>query len=192
MMANRFQRQRGFTIIELLVATTTGLLLTIGVMTIMYQSAGMADIMRGQIVMNQQAREMFRILTDGGMGAAGAVAGLRGSKEGSTVGVVGASQYRMSLTDGANTVLSSQLAPRQVTCTAAGEPLSDCISNEVKSVTGYLAAAPILDEPPGNNTPWAMVKVELIDPDIADSRLAGKGDAVDSFYAVIGLNKEAP
>lgn len=192
-MATHLQRQRGFTIIELLVATTTGLLLTIGVMTIMYQSAGMADVMRGQIVMNQQAREMFRILTDGGMGAAGAVAGLRGRKEGSTtVGVVGASQYRMSLTDGANTVLSSQLAPRQVTCTAAGEPLSDCISNEVKSVTGYLAAPPTPTEPTPANTPWAMVEVKLIDPDIADSRSAGEGDAVDSFYAVIGLNKEAP
>src|SRR3990167_943324 len=113
-MKARLYTQRGFTIIELLVATTVGLLLMSGVMTIMYQSAGMAEVMRGQIVMNQQAREMFRILTDGGVGydnigsAGKAVAGLRGRKKGDPLLTAAnlTSGYRMKISDGSNDVLS--------------------------------------------------------------------------------------
>lgn len=58
--------QAGFTIIELMVAGTVGLLLMTVLMTIIFDAMRTAEILQRQIALNQAAREMFDILALGG------------------------------------------------------------------------------------------------------------------------------
>lgn len=195
-MSKRFHNQHGFTIIELMVASTIGLLLMTGILSIMYQSAGMADVMRGQVVMNQQAREMFRILTDGGVGSNGpAIPGLRGHKASTAEAALQSVNYRLVLSEGTNVVRSGEISAHQVSCIAAGNPLADCTGTETITVNGHLgapltAANNNLKTTTFGDFSWAVVTVNLIDPIQASNRMAGAGDVTDSFYTIIGLNKE--
>lgn len=58
--------QAGFTVIELMVAGTVGLLLMTVLMTIVFDAMRTAEIFQRQIALNQAAREMFDILALGG------------------------------------------------------------------------------------------------------------------------------
>ncbi|MBF0561987.1 MAG: prepilin-type N-terminal cleavage/methylation domain-containing protein [Alphaproteobacteria bacterium] len=62
----RKPQPKGFTLIELMVSSAIGLALLVSVYGIFYQSIGMSDAMHSQITTNQNAREIFHMLADGG------------------------------------------------------------------------------------------------------------------------------
>lgn len=192
-MNRRLAGQRGFTLIELMVATTVGLMLLMSVLTIMYQSAGMADAMRGQVVMNQEARQMFHMLTDGGVGSLGTavpVPGMRGRLKGSVVGTQLKVNQRMVVVQAGSQIVSSSLPSTQIQCRGAADPIQECTGTETRTVDGYLAATPILTEPTGSSNQWVITSFDLIDPSQASNPLAAPRDFRSTYYTIIGYGKE--
>ncbi|MFN3075824.1 MAG: type II secretion system protein J [Alphaproteobacteria bacterium] len=199
-------RQRGFTLVELMVATSIGLVLLGSVYGILVQTTNMAEVTRGQITLNQNAREMFHMLEDGGIDPTDPgrlVRGMRGRGQGvngTAAAVVDASvatymsapnaeaASRLSLTDpagAASAISSSILPPVTLSCTAVGEPHRACAApNGTVTVVGYLADLNSPTAPNANNlvtdnaANTVVMAVKLLNP-----ALAGRRDAVGTTGA---------
>ena len=186
------RRQRGFTLIELMVAMTVGMFLLVAVFAIIYQTAGMAETVAGQMALNREARENFRLLTDGGVGSTGlGVPGLRGRIKGTVAATEFRLNYRLRVIDGTNVLLSQQIANISVTCRGNGDPLAECTGTETIAVDGYLAATPMLTDPTNANHRWTVVTWKLVNPYQASSRYAGTIEYSESFHTIVNLAKEA-
>lgn len=201
-------RQAGFTLIELMVAMTVGLLLLSVVFGMIYQTAGMAETMAGQMALNREARENFRLLTDGGVGSTGqGVTGFRGRTKASAaknfdpsippVPEIGLhAGYRLQMSDAAtplSQLKSQQVSVLPVTCRGVGDPLADCAGTETKTVDGYLASPPTMFEPALSTLAdrWAVITWKLVNPFQAGSRFAGAGEYRETYHTIINLAKEA-
>jgi len=183
--------QSGFTLIEVMVAAAVGLLLLTSVVGLIYQVVAMGETMRAQIVFNQEAREMFRIIANGGIGSGGtAVAGLRGRVKGSLGGANLRSNYQLMVANGSNMILSSLLPNTTVKCRGTGDPLAECTGTENLVVNGYLAANPALTAPADPNARWTIVTLELVNPTQAASSAAGSDEIRSIFYTIIGHDKD--
>lgn len=134
-------RQGGFTLIEVMIASAIGLLLTSSIYGIIVQTLNMSEVLIGQITINRNAREMFHMLQDGGVPTALAnpVPGIRGYDM--TVSLFDATLSRLQMTVGGSTIISSATSPTVITCTGANQPHPRCVvANTNVGMTGYLAA----------------------------------------------------
>ena len=59
-------KEHGFTLLELLIASTLGLILMLTTTTILFQAVEFADKQRLRPVLNDKARAIFDLLGDGG------------------------------------------------------------------------------------------------------------------------------
>lgn len=151
--------QAGFTILEMMVAGTLSLMLSLVLFEIVAQSQHMADIMIMQSNLNGQARELFEMLGDGGVKTAGnpqteadRVKGYhsRSSDEEPTTmdnseldrlnDTADATTFRLrlGLVAGGQYVKSREAPSTTITCRAADSPLDTCDGTEDETVDGYV------------------------------------------------------
>ncbi|MEO5373010.1 MAG: hypothetical protein H7840_01895 [Alphaproteobacteria bacterium] len=190
-----------------------GLVLLGSVYGVLIQVVGMSEVMRSQVTVNQSAREMFRILADGGIDASGAqnveVPGMRG-RSGTELSV---SSYRATETTAAqsrlqaynySSIVSSTLPSTIIDCTAAGVPHRDCTgSGTTLTVVGTLAdltratASTTLDNSTATNFNIAVIPVKLINPAMARrtyavTKSAANSDLADRQTMVFRLQEGVP
>lgn len=148
--------QAGFTLIELMLASTLGLILLIAALGILYDSANIAEIMRSRVSLNSAARESFDLLLDGGISETEEIFGLRGldaTPDSADFAVPAATDLQVPdghrvrlLTNGAAVALEGPRATAgDVTCIAAGDPIPACGGAGTMAVRGYLGGAPVLN-----------------------------------------------
>lgn len=200
---------RGFTLIELMVALTIGMLLMASMFGIMYQSISMGDAMQGQIQLSREAREAFRMVYEGGVDLTSAsadqrVAGVPGkyidsvNSEVSYDPAVG----RLVVATGLNTLNSRELSSFSVTCNAADDPIDSCLGTETQTITGMFAMEPTFTA--GQSSAgatsnvvdkrfrWSSFRFDLIDPRAASNKQAALGDYLDTYYFIVQHRKETP
>ena len=192
------RRQRGFTLIELMIATAIGMLLMSSVLTILYQSAGMADSLQAQLTVNREAREMFLMMTEGGVGQQGKyVPGIRATLTGGADPAVSrdANDFRLKLVGSAqdtttDSLLSSRVADLEVDCDDVGEPVGECTGSVgTETVNGYLTRDP--ETNPADlgvavNLKWSLVRWEIGDLRQRRNRFATKDLYRSYHHAIIG------
>ncbi|MBT8002241.1 MAG: prepilin-type N-terminal cleavage/methylation domain-containing protein, partial [Rhodospirillales bacterium] len=128
--------ERGFTLLEMLMASVLGGLLIIASFGMLYDSIGIADVLRSRAQLNAAARESFDLLLDGGVSNNVNIYGLRGrsaepSQALSDIGDVRPA-YRVQLQDDITTpptvaLSGSTAVTHNVACTAINDPLPACI-----------------------------------------------------------------
>ena len=146
--------ERGFTLLEMLMASVLGGLLIIASFGMLYDSIGIADVLRSRAQLNAAARESFGLLLDGGVSNNVNIYGLRGrsaepSQALSDIGDVRPA-YRVQLQDDITTpptvaLSGSTAVTHNVACTAINDPLPACIlGNEILAINGFLGGEPRL------------------------------------------------
>lgn len=140
--------QAGFTLIELMLASTLGLILLIAALGILYDSANIADVLRSRASLNTAARESFDLLLDGGMSGTDEIFGLRGldaAPPDTELEVPDGNRVRL-LTNGAAIALEGPRSTAgNITCNGANDPVPYCIAAGPLTVQGYLGGTPVLN-----------------------------------------------
>jgi len=199
----------GFTLIELMVALTIGLLLMTSMFGIMYQSITMGDAMQGQIQISREAREAFRMVYEGGLDLTSSAPDQRvPGAPGQYVDTMNAditydtSVGRLVINEGSSALSSRELSSFTVICTAADDPIDACTGTETRTVTGMFATEPIFttgqsSAGAGSNTEdmrfrYSSFQFDFIDPRVASNKQAAKGDYLDTYNFIIHHRKETP
>lgn len=149
-------KQAGFTLIELMLASTLGLILLIAALGILYDSANIADVLRSRGELNAAARESFDLLLDGGVSGTQDIFGLRGldatpvsgdfAVPAATALQVAAGNRVRLLTNGAAVALEGpRTTAATITCIAADDPIPACPGAGPLAVEGYLGGVPVLN-----------------------------------------------
>ncbi|PCI40838.1 MAG: hypothetical protein COB46_05920 [Rhodospirillaceae bacterium] len=199
--------QRGFTLIELMVATFAGMLLIAVIFSIMFQMAGMADQIVAKVRMNQEHREVFRLLANGGLenisGTIRYVPGVRGrfQSNANVDPTISRSNYTLNLSSNedfgagpTNPVLTSRTltTPVSITCRGVNDPVPECVSgSETLDVTGYLATL-------GTDTAidfngkrrWATYRLKIFDPYLVNKKDAVASEYSSDMHFIFGLGRE--
>jgi len=168
----QWSHERGFTLIELMVAMTVGMILMMALSAIFFESLRNADIMLSQARLNRQAREMFDMMALGGhrigvnvkTGTAGAISdatadvdynyvfGLRGRQHTNAVPSAARTGWNapstlMAVDTAGNKLYQAALYPNAATTPKAIDPrailYSDSIPNVSVDCTG--TSQPIAD-----------------------------------------------
>ena len=141
--------QAGFTLIELMLASTLGLILLIAALGILYDSANIADVLRSRASLNAAARESFDLLLDGGMSGTDEIFGLRGlgaAPPAVELQVDDGNRVRLQ-TNGATVALEGpRTTAGNITCIGANDPIPYCTASGPLAVQGYLGGIPVLNE----------------------------------------------
>ena len=203
------QSNRGFTLIELMIALTIGLLLMTSMFGIMYQSIFMGEAMQGQIKISSEAREAFRMIYEGGLDLTSVAADKRvPGTPGKYIDTVNAdvtydiSVGRLVINEGSSALSSREISSFTVTCTAADVPIDACTGAGTKSITGMFATALIFtagQSPDGaGSNPfdkrfrYSSFQFNLIDPRTASNKQAAVGDYLDTYNFIVHHRKETP
>jgi Tfp pilus assembly protein PilW len=206
--------QAGFTVIELLVASTLGLGLMVVVSSIFFDAVRIADGLRSQLALNRDARVMFEILAYGAVqsgfnntpatqdyvfglrwrrssGASGTGWGAPSSLIETTGGGT-QREYRLALSptdaapDGppAGTLRSQEIPGFDVTCTGVDTPVQGCSSGSTKRMKGYLQRDPGLT----STGRLREVTLNLLDPYGISIKSATQLDISAIYWTVFTLN----
>ena len=203
------QLNRGFTLIELMIALTIGLLLMASMFGIVYQSISMSDAMLGQIQLSRQAREAFRMVYEGGVDLTTPAADQRvPGTPGKYVDTVDAditydpAVGRLVLNEGSSTLSSREISSFTVTCTAVDDPIDACTGTEDRTVTGMFATEPVFttgqsSAGAGSNADdkrfrYSSFQFDLIDPRVAGNKQAASGDYLGTYNFIVHHRKETP
>lgn len=182
MTASMPNRQAGFTLIEVLVASSVGLLLILAMFHVVGQSVQMSNAFISQITLNQEARATFDLMGEGGVFDANdngsieitdeteRVAGYRGRfSDPLTDGNLlreAATPYRLTLKNATgSTLLTASVAERNVNCISDGDPVPDCLEGDEVTVDGFVGANPEsigATRNVGGDTP--EVRLTMMDP----------------------------
>lgn len=148
-MAHSRFNQSGFSLVELLVASTLFLILSLAIFQIVIHAEYMSASMITQVKQNSQARELFEILADGGV-----VAG--GSPTDATQRIAGYHSYKINPweselklinriinlehpTQPSTIKTSSYPQTFTITCTEAEKPIKHCLNYGSKEIIdGYI------------------------------------------------------
>jgi prepilin-type N-terminal cleavage/methylation domain-containing protein len=143
----RKNRQRGFTLIELMLASTLGLILLIAALGILFDSANIGDVLRARVSLNAAARESFDLLLDGGKSGTNEIFGLRGlAAPPSASALWVADGNRVKLTTGTAIPLEGpRTNASTITCSAAADPIPACAGPVLLTVEGYLGGEPVVN-----------------------------------------------
>lgn len=145
------RNQQGFTLIEVMVASTVGLILLLAAFSFFLETARMAEMMGSRMRLSDEARLMQQLIWQGGRAPGGLVeiSGLQNSY--GLVGGLGLPDNIRIQKQGQRLVLSvglDQLASTEdaanIECTGAGTPHPDCAVAGPMLIDGYLAEAPDL------------------------------------------------
>ena len=161
-------KEHGFTLLELLIASTLGLILMLTTTTILFQAVEFADKQRLRPVLNDKARATFDLLGDGGCCTDKRIAfssrrdryfGMRARKDFSpgSAGDLRGSESRLQLDrptldfgDGRPVgardfaPIGPELSAFTINCRGQDDPIQGCSANASKSVQGFLARDPRL------------------------------------------------
>lgn len=163
MKRTRRQRERpcptgdaGFTLVEVMIAGTLGMLLSLPAMEMLSRTYSVVAGIQARARQSQQARQILGLLGDG-TSVIGTTANSRGFRvlEGlrgrrwdelpTTWTLRSASENgRFTMTQDGLTLLGDTLGPIDVTCRAAAVPIPDCTGTGTRTVRGWLGANPVL------------------------------------------------
>ncbi|MCB1733636.1 MAG: hypothetical protein H6981_01560 [Gammaproteobacteria bacterium] len=165
----------------MLVATSIGLGLLLIIYGFLLHSMRMSEIMIGRVQLNAEARLGFDMLANGGVVGGNRIAGLHGNGDLNAAvldpsgGTIGRLAQKLVIDGGANGLLESTELQSEIQCVGVNDPHPDCVAAGSATVTGYLAATPVVDPGVRNLTVTAHCQVgtrpataevglELIDP----------------------------
>lgn len=195
--------QRGFTLIEILAATSATAVVTLAATAFMLKALAWFDDLSAKIAMNRHARETFEVLAFGGRSATVGkdgtknLYGVRGFNKAPPNGLRsnGALQYASNKL----TLTPDKFASFTVTCTANNIPIPDCNSpgpgpgpgpGSTKTVQGWIGDDIKLDGgPKGVNNLTVNVTFTITDPFQA-SRADGPLGFSDSYRTIFTLNRD--
>lgn len=208
----------GFTLVEMLVATTLSLCLVLPAYALLNGTFRTATLVNSRFARDAQARQVMTLLGDGSasfstpQNARGftMVEGLRSHNRTSVPANMAQSvngQFTMSDTSsglvaalllGAPTITGDSVPSITVQCTAPGVPLPSCTGpgpgpgSGSSSVTtqGWMGAAPVLTPPPPQGCTVA-VDITVSDPFQAARRGQTAAGVTDTYRTLFGLNVEA-
>ena len=165
----RLQRESGFTLVEIMIASSLGLVLTLVLFEIILQSQRMADVMIMQSNLNSQAREVFELLMDGGVepGTSTPISGYHGRDSVSDMTRVGF-LLRLGSTVDKYIWTRETRPPFDVTCTSDSDPIETCGTNyptvTTYTVDGYIDAFGSDDTTRTIDNRTSEVTFTIIDP----------------------------
>ena len=194
----RRQSQAGFTLIELMLASTLGLILLVAALGILYDSADIADVLRSRANLNAAARESFDLLLDGGISGTREIFGLRGlhaAPAATELQVPGGQRGRL-LNNGATVALEGpRTAPATIACIAAGDPIPACTGAGAMTVQGYLGGAPVLSGARGITDGGGAdrtqeIELPLFNPSLLRRTDVGSQRGIETYRTIFTLNRD--
>ncbi len=190
--------QAGFTLIELMLASTLGLILLIAALGILYDSVNIADVLRSKVSVNAAARESFDLLLDGGISGTQEIFGLRGldaTAVPSDLELQVDDGFRVRLlTNGAAVALEGpRTTIRNITCIAAGDPIPACGGAGALAVEGYLAGEPVLNVSRSITDDLGDNRTQELELTLFNPYLLGRADvtaqqAIEVYRTIFTLN----
>ncbi len=205
----------GFTLVELLVATTLSLCLVLPAYALLNGTYRTATLVDSRFARDAQARQVMTLLGDGSA-SFGTLKNARGftmvegirSRAGVSANTAQSSNGQFVMTDagagllpgvltGVPTLAGDSVPPVTVRCTAAGVPLPSCnapgsglLGANTVTTQGWMGAAPVLTPPPTQGCTVA-VDITVSDPFQAARRGQTAAGVTDTYRTLFGLNVEA-
>ncbi len=188
-------RQAGFTLLELMLASTLGLIVLIAALGILYDSTNIADVLRARVTLNAAARESFDLLLDGGLSGTEEIFGLRGLSA-TTVPPAAELQvtngYRVRLlNNGAAVALEGpRTTAATIPCIAAGNPIPACTGSGALTAEGYLGGPPVLNASRSINNRTQELELTLFNPYLLRRSDVTAQQAVEVYRTIFTLNRD--
>lgn len=138
------QRQSGFSLLELMFATTASMIIMVPATLLILQASGWSQDIQSKIAINRHARIIFEVFLNGGRATTNGndgtknVYGFNGlnSAPSSTF----RTNYAFSYKSNNKTLVPDTLPSLSVACTAIAVPLPDCGSSGSKTVAGWVGS----------------------------------------------------
>lgn len=202
---SRPRGEAGYTLPEAMIAGALSLVLVLPGYVLLRRTYDVADLMSSRFRLNEQARQAFVLLGNGGGGSSNTgitrpfalVEGLRSrcfrasgqppctAQLPSPASLRSASQ--LVLEDNALSLRGDSIAPVAITCRGLRDPLPDCTGVETRTVQGWLGSDPTLS---GQGRTWAL-GLTVTDPFRAQRAGRLPGSATETYRTMFTLNAES-
>jgi prepilin-type N-terminal cleavage/methylation domain-containing protein len=187
------QRQRGFTLIELMFAAAATAVVIWAATGFLLKAMGWYDELSAKIEINRHARETFDVLAYGGYSTGAGndgtknVYGIRGSNQAPAVPGL-RKNYALQYTDNKLTLTPDLSAPMSIFCVSPANPMPDCGGGQ-KTVQGWLGADFVVNSG-ARSVANATVEVTMtiIDP-YEIQRAQNPATFADTYRTVFTLNR---
>ena len=189
------RRQAGFTLLELMMASTASLLIMIPAFAILLRTVSAYAEMQSELALNRELRQAFDLIGNGarlrtnGNDATPNAYGIRGRKSPPSGSL--RTNYTLQYQSNNLTVTGDSLASMSVTCTAVATPLADCSSAaQAKTVAGWIGndvALNVTSRSVASRT--VEVPISITDPFEAQ-RMTNPAAATETYRTVFTLNRD--
>jgi hypothetical protein len=140
--------QSGFTAVEMMIAGTLTLLLSVALFKIILITQHMSQLMITQTTINSEARAVFDLLGEGGIKAGGSnnvsddrIPGYHGREsDPDTASDLTLTDFRLQLVTGANSLLTREALSKSITCSGNDDRVLSCDATESETIEGYVDA----------------------------------------------------
>lgn len=197
-MKRTLRRQRGFTLIELMMASVITFLLGMVCVSLMQQSSDLRGNVQTRLRLNAQARQAFGVIGEGAVLPAGStgtdgtrnVYGLHGRYAAQTGSSLRQS-YQLSLPSNGWRFGGDSFASKTITCKGPANPLPDCTTaGTTKTVNGWLGADPVLNQSTRSVRSYTVEStITLTNPNRA-VRAKRPDQASDTYQNIFTTNRE--
>ncbi|MBT3196303.1 MAG: prepilin-type N-terminal cleavage/methylation domain-containing protein [Gammaproteobacteria bacterium] len=210
------KRQQGFTLIEVMTASSIGMVLMLVVLTLMHKAGDVADRVRSTVLLNTEIRLLMEGVNEGRLSThqqpvakiENRIMGFHGRAAAETGPFwepdLAAKKYRLFVKyplgsdydadpDNNPKLLSSQLSPITLPCRGADLPYPGCTTGaSVSGVEGYLSAVALntvrtITDPSGKGRTIESV-ITLVDPYRAARDTFAEWEYRQSFRSIHALN----
>lgn len=187
--------QKGFTLLEVMFAATTGMFIMLPAIEIMFRSYAWYAEVQTQLTLNRQAREAFDVISNGGRLASNGndgtpyVYGMHGRKSAPSGSL--RNNYTLSYLSNNLTLRGDTMASMTVTCSASAKPLPDCTAaGQSKTVAGWIGNdASLTTSLRSINSRTVEVILTMVDPYEAQ-RMKVPANATTTYRTVLTLNRD--